>query len=399
MKPLLNLLVLSLVLLTSCLESSTSELEENSFVRIYDNADFNASFKPIDVQQTADGGYLLLSTKRLPDSNFAGVFLVKASKTGSLVNEVNDFDTQFVNPVGPLHFVNGAYFFVCMDANTQEAQLIRISADGSFDTATPLGLTYPVASAPDGNNLLLLSYNNVDKEMVIAQITADGVLAAGPTGFGIGVGDDTEEPIINHFLQGEKKFPFQIGRVPGGAIFYNGFYNYTFSLVFTNFGATNPAGVVYGQQDNGGFSAVKAFGGTSFATARFNFGDNYLLPKVELSTNDLTIGTDLEGFSLPELSQNTDVRLLELTTETSSAIIYAANTQSKQIALLFYDKATGAFLNSKYIGFSNPFEIGNLIQTSDGGLLVCGTTFVAGRFSRICLIKLAQEEIKSLLKQ
>lgn len=389
--------LLSLFLLSSCLEKADPTLEQNSFTRIYDDADFSAAYTPLDVQQTSDGGYLILASKRMPDSNFAGVYLLKVDKVGSIVTEVDDFDPQYVNPVAPLSFINGAYYFICMDANLQEAQLIKITSNAEFDIAVPIGLTYPVASTTDGNNILLLSYNNADKVMVVSQHTTDGSISAGPTGFTIGVGDEAEEPIINHFIQGGKKFPFSIGRTIGGSLYYNGFYNYTFSLVFASFGATDPSGVVYGQQDDGGFSAVKSLGGNRFATSRFNFGDNFILPTTELSTNGLTIGTDLGGFTLPELSPNTTVRLITLTSDDRSAILYAANTQSKQIALLSYNQNDGSFINSRYLGFSNPFEIGSVLQTTDGGLLVSGITYVAGRFPRICLFKLSKDDVAGLL--
>lgn len=389
--------LLSLFLLSSCLEKADPTLEQNSFTRIYDDADFSAAYTPLDVQQTSDGGYLILASKRVPDSNFAGVYLLKVDKVGSIVTEVDDFDPQYANPVAPLSFINGAYYFVCMDTNLQEAQLIKITANAEFDTAVPLGLTYPVASATDGNNILLLSYNNADKVMVMSQHTTDGSISAGPTGFTIGVGDEAEEPIINHFIQGGKKFPFSIGRIAGGSLYYNGFFNYTFSLVFASFGATDPSGVVYGQQDDGGFSAVKSLDGNRFATARFNFGDNFILPTTELSTNGLTIGTDLGGFTLPELSPNTAVRLITIALDNKNAILYAANTQSKQIALLSYNQSDGSFINSRYLGFSNPFEIGSVLQTVDGGLLVSGITYVAGRFPRICLFKLSKDDVAGLL--
>lgn len=389
--------LLSLFLLSSCLEKADPTLEQNSFTRIYDDADFSAAYTPLDAQQTSDGGYLILASKRVPDSNFAGVYLLKVDKVGSIIAEVDDFDPQYVNPVAPLSFINGAYYFVCMDANLQEAQLIKITANAEFDTAVPMGLTYPVASATDGNSILLLSYNNADKVMVMSQHTTDGSVSAGPTGFTIGVGDEAEEPIINHFIQGGKKFPFAIGRTTGGSLYYNGFYNYTFSLVFAGFGVTDPSGVVYGQQDDGGFSAVRPLSGNRFATSRFNFGDNFILPSTELSTNGLTIGTDLGGFTLPELSPNTTVRLTTITSADKSAVLYAANTQSKQIALLSYNQSDGSFISSRYLGFSNPFEIGSVLQTADGGLLVAGITYVDGRFPRICLFKLSKDDVAGLL--
>lgn len=397
MKSLIRIFIPLVFLATACLEKADPTLEEKSFFRIYDNAGFNAAFTPIDMQQTSDEGYLVLASKRLVDNNFTGIYLLKVDKTGQIVNEVDDFDTQYVNPVGPLLLINGAYHFVCMDTNLQQAQLVRLNANGDIDGAiTPLGLTYPLAINQDGNNILLLSYDNENKQMALNQLNATGAITATPTGFSIGVGDETEEPIINHFLQGGRKFPFAIGRIPGAGLYFNGFYNYTFSMVFFSFGADDPSGVVYGQQDDGGFSALLPLSASQFAAARFNFGDNFLLPQVNLAANGLTIGTELGGFTLPELTPNAKVRLLHHNTTQRGSIVFASETQTKQIALLAYNDADGSFSGSRYLGFANPFEIGSLIQTSDDGLAVCGITYLAGRFPRICIFKLSKQEVEAL---
>ncbi len=79
-------------------------------------------------------------------------------------------------------------------------------------------------------------------------------------------------------------------------------------------------------------------------------------------------------------------------------MIYASDTKSKQIGLFFYEEVSGRFMSSKYLGFTNPFEIGNLAVTSDEGLVVCGTTYLAGRFPRICIFKLSKDELATQLK-
>ena len=55
-------------------------------------------------------------------------------------------------------------------------------------------------------------------------------------------------------------------------------------------------------------------------------------------------------------------------------------------------------MGSHYLGFSNPFEVASLIRTEDEGLLVCGTTYLAGRFPRICLFKLSKENVESFMR-
>jgi hypothetical protein len=323
---------------------------------------------------------------------------MKADKFGKFVSGV-DVEDEYVNAVGDLMVTGNQYYFFCMDATFVETQLVKVDAETLTLTFTRVdaGLTYPTAACAENanGNFMLLSYNHEDKQTIVAKINANGN-ASTLAGFDIGVGDDVEEPIINHFLATGKTFPFQIGLVSSGSYFFNGFYNYTFSLVFTNLNSVT--GVVQGQLDDGGFSAVNPIAGNKFAASRFNFGDNYFLPNVNLSTNAPSSGVDLGGFTLPELVDNARVKILRTVVNKKNVLIFASDTKSKQIGLFFYDEATGEFLSSRYLGFSNPFEVGNAIQTTDEGLLVCGTTYLAGRFPRICLIKLSAAELKEQLK-
>src|SRR5690606_18318558 len=199
------------------------------------------------------------------------------------------------------------------------------------------------------------------------------------------------------FLRTGKRFPFQVGKA-SGAYYFNGFINYTFSLVFTDLQADQPMGIVYGQQDDGGFSAIHPVEGNTFALARFNFGDNYLLPKAELQLNNVVSAVNLGGFTFPEMTPDATVKILNTRIDEREVLIYATNTRSKQVGLFFYDRTDGAFLSSRYLGFSNPYEVGALSVTRDGGLIIGATTWLAGRFPRICLLKLPPEDLRKHAK-
>jgi hypothetical protein len=401
MKKIYTLVLLSLFA-TACLEKADPSLEDKSFLRIYDNADFNAAFTPIDMQQTVDGGYLMLASKRLPEagSNFSGIYILKVDKTGAILNEVEDFDSQYVNPVGALSLIGGAYYFFCMDTNTQ-VQLVKLNSNGDTESITPIGLTYPAVSALDGANLLLLSYNNTDKVMNIAQVSIAGsVAASGNFAIGLGDNDNIDEAIIKHFQQKGKRIPFEIGRTTGGELFFNGFYNYTFTLAFVDLNQNNgePNRAVTGYQENEGFSSVKPLTGNRFASTIFSFGTNYLLPTNPLTAASVSDILDAqEGFTLPELVPDAATKIITLSAGGKEAIVFGSNTQSKQIALLFYNEEDGTFIDNRYLGFSNPFEMGSMLQTEDGGMAICGLTYVAGRFPRLCLFKLSGEEVNDLV--
>ena len=385
-------------LLFSCEEESDSEIGKQTFTSIFDNKEFSATFYPIDLKQTSDGGYLILAERKINESNFRGIYLLKADHFGGFVKELI-LDDQFVNPIGEMMEVDDAYYFFGMDALTLQAQLIK--ADGYAESASVNavpGATYPAAASVDGDDFLLLSYNHVDKASVVSIYDTAGEFVKEPKKFGIGAGDDVDEPIMNHFIRTGKRFPFQVGKAAQGLYFFNGFENYTFSLVFTDLQEDDePLGVVQGQQDDGGFSAVVPLGGGQFAASRFNFGENYFLPRVSLQANGPSVGAYLGGNVLPELLPDARVKILRARINSRDIVVYASDTKSKQIGLFFYDETTGEFISSRYLGFSNPFEIAAIIQTDDDGLAVCGTTYLAGRFPRICLFKISKDELAGQL--
>ncbi|HEY0653524.1 MAG TPA: hypothetical protein VGD65_10360 [Chryseosolibacter sp.] len=396
-KSLLHCILIALITL-SCAEKSDPSFDQKNFTSIIDNKIFSSGIYPIDIRQTSDGGYLVLAERTIQESNFRGVYLMKADKFGKFVKETM-LDDNFVNPIGPMLLSGTSVAFVCMDAFSLQAQLVTTDeANESTTTAAISGITYPAAIGIDGTSgFVMLSYDQADKNTVISRHSMTGAFLGNALALNIGAGEDVEEPIINHFLRTGRRLPFQVGKIPGGQYFFNGFYNYTLSLVFTDFSPNGTLGVVQGQQDDGGFSAVYPLGGNRFAASRFNFGDNFFLPNVTLTTSGTSSGVELGGFSFPELTTNATVRILIAPIKGSNTLLFASDTKSKQVGLFFYNESTGEFLSSRYLGFSNPFEVASMSTTSDEGLIVCGTTYLAGRFPRICLLKISKEELAKQL--
>ncbi|MEO5979212.1 MAG: hypothetical protein ABIS36_00535 [Chryseolinea sp.] len=391
--PLLLILVLAAGF-SACTEDSNPQFDKKAFTKVFDNNKFDASNFPIDMRQTPDGGYLILGGRTLTDSDFVGIYLMKADENGNFVKEI-EVESTAVHPIGHFSEYQTKYYFLCMDPLSQQAKIASVDANLEGVTMVDVqgGLTYPAAASFVDNNFVVVGYNNGDKLTTISIVSPDGGVLS-QKGFSIGTGEDIEQPIINHYIRTGRQFPFEAGKAPNGLYYFNGFYNYTFSLVFTNMNADDPSGVVQGQQDDGGFSAVLPLSGNKFASARFNYGENFLLPNKDLSGSSITSSTDLGGYSLPELVANAKVRILRATINTKDILIYGSDTKSKQIGLLFYDGSTGEFIGSRYLGFSNPYEIASITQTLDGGLAVCGTTQLAGRFPRICIIKISKEELE-----
>lgn len=388
-------LILSILIggyLIACSNESDPQIDKSSFIRIFDNDRYNASYAPIDVVQTSDGGYLILGNRRLDNTNFKGIYVLKTDEFGQIQIE-NEIEESLVNPVGPLMESDGKYYFFCMSSIGLQSQLISITNDGEVNNPVSLGSSYPAAAALDGSNFILLSYDHINKLSVLSVINPNGDLIKSK-GFSIGAGDAVEEPIINHFLKTDKQFPFAVGRTNSGQYYFNGFYNYTFSLVFTDFSQDEPQGIVQGQQDDGGISQVIPLAANKYAISRFNFGDNFYNPIATINTNSISAAIDLGGFSMLELVPDAPVKIIRLTFNGKATILYGSNTINRQIALIGYDETNGNLIGSRYLGFANPFEVASFRTTADGGLIICGSTYLAGRFPRICLFKLSQAEVE-----
>lgn len=404
------LFFIPVLLLSGCLEESSEKLDRKAFTKIYDNSEFNSSFYAIDMKQTADGGYLILGgkTRVIKEPNEPNVntpmtiYLLKADEFGNIETEL-ELEEVYQYPIGKLNQIGDSFYFFCMDAGTN-AFLINVDQLATFSTAIPLSttITLPLASSAidisgSTGSLLLLGYDNSTQESVVAKVSTSGAVS-NESRFYTGAESPIDDLVINHANREGTQFPFAVGQTSTGKYFFNGFINYTFSLVFTDLiDDEDVTGIVNGQQENAGFSNVLPISGESFAVSSFSFGFNFLQPNTTLSTGGTTSVTDVQAtaYSFPELESNAYVNAIRGVLGGKNVIIFGSNTKSGQIGLYVYDETTGEFISSKYLGYSNPFEIAAMVQTPQGDLVVSGTTYIAGRLPRFCLIKIPQNEIKN----
>lgn len=379
----------------SCKNEADPEADKSFFTKFYDNSSFSTGYIPLDAVQAADGGYIILALKRVIDAEGTDVdpgtiYLMRTDEFGELVSD-SELDASLGMPAPSLMNVGGKFFFFCMDLNNFSIQLMEVSENGTIAQQLNVGGTYPLAAGVDGNSMMLLSYDAAARNSVMSIVTADGHVAASK-GFTIGAADGPYAPessILDHALRTGPQLPFFVGKTSAGQYYFNGMYNYTLSIVFTDLNGDSPAGVIQGNRDDGGVSALSSLNGGKFAAARFNYGDNYLLPSTTLSNAGVSSSADLGGNLFPELTPNAPVKIITATINGNQRILYGSNTRGKQIGLFGYNPTDGTLIGSKYIGFSNSFELASVIPTTDEGLLVLGTTYIAGRFPRICLFKLS----------
>lgn len=405
-KNIYSLLILSVAwfAVTSCdTYEPDPRQEEESFTKIYDNSQFSFSITPLDIKQTADKGYLVLADRKLDNTDYAGIYLMKADEKGNFVKDI-EVEETYVHPVIQLMEDQESFYFFCMNQETLGTVLVKIDAGLESIEFIDVPNIYPLAADKDNTpgNFVLLNYDHENRKSVLSKVnTAGAILDDVGVDIGLGDNDAIDEAIILHFRRTSRHLPFQAGHIPSGPYFFNGFEDYTFSLVFTTFNDDNPvSGAVNGQEDNGGFSTIMPISSSKFAMAWFNFNENFLVPNASVNTSDKDANViSMGGYTLPELVPYANVKILRTVVDGTNTLIYGSDTKAKQIGLYFYDEASGNFIGSKYLGFSNPFEISSMVATEDEGIAVCGTTYIAGRFPRICIFKLAKEELANSIQK
>lgn len=387
-------LLLVLGLLLACSEEEPSLTE--SFFKIYDDTNFDLSYDPIDVVEIKDG-YIILTGTEQSDSDFDGVQLIKVDDEGEFVtSEVNEFN-DYEAAIGDMYFdeTDSSIYFFAKNSSSIDAVLIQINTSLRIQNATLLGgINYPLSAAPTSSqSLLIQSYDPVNLVTEISEISLDGNVN-NIAQYSIGAGADVEEDVIDHFLEaGVNPLPFFCGETSPGNYYFNGFYNYSFSLVFTNF-SDAPTSVVSGQETSAGISAIMPLNGGGYAVAGYQFDNNY-----QLSSDPLSVGNvaDLYPGNMAELRPYSATKIVSYTTTSAPYTVFASETKGNQIVLHFYNSSTGQIEGVYYIGYLNRFNLGSVKVTADESILVLGTTFVAGRFERIFLNKISKTEIGAIL--
>ncbi|WP_339814981.1 hypothetical protein [uncultured Imperialibacter sp.] len=388
--------LIALLVLLGC--KKDDEVPVTSFTRIYDHSNYNVDYRPLDVEEGTDS-YVILATTTLDRTQFPGIQLVQVDKEGEFESSY-EFSENTIAPTSDLMKIDTFFYFFAMDPVSLQASLVSFTPGFGNITATPLnGLLYPLAgSLTSDNQFLLLSYNPDDKLSVISKVDRTGSVGS-TAAYTIGPGSDVEEAIINHYTQpDDKSLSFFCGEVSGSLVYFNGFFNYSMSLVFSNFSG-DPAGVVQGQFTDAGIRSVLPINGSTFAISGYQFDDNYIYPSVTLSTGGLSSSVDLYTSNAAEWRPHTPVVLKNYMLNEVQYIIYAAETKSRQIALYMYEKNSGNFAGLTHIGYANPFTLSSLTVDEENHLVVLGTTYVAGRFRRIFVEKISETDMeKRVLK-
>ncbi len=380
----------------SC-NSSENEVDlANNFVKIYNNEDFKISYQPLDIKQTKDGGYIILGIEGANNTYISRVTAVGEFLSDTVIS------SPYTNPLSALIEINGAYHFFSMDDVTLGLHLLKVSLSDSSQTPEVVKsfpeIIYPLhaSQTPDGG-FIVQSYNRDDKTTVLTKLSA-GFTQEWQEEYE--VLEDVEEKIIAKFAgTGGRTMPYFTGSTnDGNTYFFNGYFNFNFSMVFVNGATGEMTGVLNGLREETGVSAAAHLGDGNYALARYSFDDNFISPKGEVVPQEAKFSGEIEDNKFAEIEAHAVVKIERVVINGKNIVVFGTHTKSKQIVLYLYDETDGALLGVKYFGDINPYEFGGFSLTADGGLVLLGRTFVAGRFPRMVVFKVSQETLNALVE-
>lgn len=373
------------VFMTACKKDSKPE---DSFIKIYDDQNGNKHFYPLSM--TASGeGYLVLSA-------YDGwrIHLMKIDKEGEF--EWNyELPENYVNAVPNLIQRNGQNYLVCMDAVGLFTYVLKI--DESNHSVTEVSnfpnVLYPTYAYSSGQDVYIQNYDRLSYETGIHRLTSDlaGISQSGS----VNIFTDVEERIVNHVTFNGNRIPFFVSSTPEqNYIVMNGFYNYSFSLIFLNPDLTF-AGVYNGAGFNGGLAALSPSGSSQFSLARFSYDNLYYNAGATLTPTTIDIAESIPAQGQSELDAKKPVLIKDVSINGSQYKAFLSSTRSNQILLSIY--SGGSLVGKKYLGKNNPYTVCDFIQTEDKGLNILIQAKIMGSFDRIALIKLSKEQVEAIV--
>jgi len=373
-----------IVLLFSC-SSEEDYIPESSFIKIYNDGLFNSSYEPMDIVQAGNSGYFILGAY-----DTWSTYILRVDEKGEFLWDYK-LDDNYVNPIAGLYFIDSAFYFFCMDDLSLGTYLMKATDQSqSAEAERNLGyIIYPLASSRMDDGYLIESYNRESYSTRLTKLNFDFAEVWHEE---YSVEQDVEEFIISHLTRTGNRLPFFTGQA-GNKYFFNGYYNYSMSLLFVNSSDGSQTGVINGFRNESAISSAKYIDGNTFALSRFDHGENFILPKIDLSTTDIGISSDLAGNEHPEMTPDAFVYSEIVDVNGKEVVMFATSTKGGQILLYAYDAIDGSLVGTHHLGRINPYSAIDFVPTEDGGLAVLGNTFVNGRFSRIVLIKLSEKQL------
>jgi hypothetical protein len=380
------IIISALVLLSSCGEDVIEFTPTEKFNSIFDNPSEDIEFNPLDVIETDDGGFLVLSS-----IGNASIFILKVNNRGDFLWS-KQLESQFVNPVPNLVRKGDNFYFVGGRQPDISSTLFEIN--DLKQTVEPVR-TYDAYRKPlafdnlTQDTYLLLTYND----------TTGTVLSKIQDGFAMEWARKYDS-IPNAFqklesFQNVNNVNFIVGAYNAGSvIFFNSLREEGFNLTFANDQGIE-TGKISGSQSNFINSAVP--NGNGLMSFNYNFNNQtYFMNNYQPNLNDSISLPNLDGELMQDRLGIQNALSEVVTIGTSNYLVNAYTTLDGRIKLNFYDVASGEQIAIKYVGGIDPLEIVKIIPTRDEGMLLLSKITLVGIKDRISLLKIPKEEILEL---
>lgn len=381
--------IILVFLASGCDVSNNKPLTESSFTIIFENNNSGNDYFPLDIKQTADKGYLILAEMQNTSSDFPLVYVIKTDDKGKVLWEKTS--DKFVSPASQL-IENGTDFaIICMENNGFSTQFIKADENLSLISEIP-NLIYPLAAQKVSAGMALLSYDFADGHQTKLSIlnASGGVISTQKYEFSE---DVKERIIVNHLQRRGKRLPFFVGESSSGNYYFNGITDdFSLSMLFAN-----KPGKITGVRYESAINSIFPLSNTKFAISIFDVAGNIrFLPQQNVEQTEIKSVKDYVGTTLQELIPFSPVLFKKASLNGKNVFLLNATTKNGQAVLSCYDENSGSFIGSNYYGSGTKTEMGNVIQTADGGLAILVKNYVAGRFGRLMLFKITKKQAEEL---
>lgn len=396
------------------------------FKKIYDRPD-SYSFISMDIKQTGDRGYLILGMNEKAEP-----YLLKIDENGDYMWDT-DFEPvlkKYEDPVSDLLIIKQGdreeYYFFCNEKwhIRKDGSRIAFLLKASEDLHQPVEVKLPDSpgEAFESNFILRPLRASIASDSEILFVAADETLGETLV-VQIKTDDGGEAPYVRERYSSSclTLIPWGDKRLQLAGSFNSMGKNYSYFQTISN-------------EESGTLYYPACLGIRILAPMdEMPFEDNFLSEALFLKTPFLALevdGTDWDGSrredlnvsgvrheggvlvfyvnrKLGDMNKANGILRTELDIDKKvfveginvngkRIVCFAGTTKNNQIVLYTYDRSTGSCLNREYFGDIHIYEAAGLIGTRGGGLVILGTTYIAGQLGRICLFKLSKDELDEL---
>lgn len=399
MKILTYISFIVLSFLFSC-QNSSEIAPEQKFNKIYSENSFS-DFDGIDILQTDDGGYCILGITDNSFSQQLGIpYLLRTDKEGNFLwdSKSNSAFQLYSNPIPNLKNKDNSYFFFCRRILDKVIVLIKVNdAQKNLEVVSQFpdlkGDIVYVSDTPDQGQLLMLLSETC----------------------GTGKRPELIKLNANFGISWRKCYDFNVF-VPVNAITQRVNNNYFFNGVFTSQSQTryfmtllaenNTSSILYTDL-NGTLlgitrtpflvNSLTQIADNNFAFTFIRQRDTNIVPKETLRITANEQRNDIFGNTFHEINSEKTIIAKRMTLNGKEAIIFACTLENIPIRVYAFDPATGNLKGTLTLGRVNPYDVVDIIPTTDGGLAIAVNTLVADRFKRLGILKISPQEVVSLV--